>query len=531
MKEVIRDFWRNIASKCSFWLPIIIFATIAYSFSLTNRTVGIDDLAGDYYLSNMSAIKGTRWGMLIWDGVFHVGAFSPFIDKILAFIFFVCAALIISCVFFILNGQKGSVWKYSMFVSVFITFPLINEIWEYYGANLMVAGNLFLAATCILLLSTSSIKLIKKILYASCALVIVVSSYESIAFVYVLLVFCILFYKYYHLKKEEFKFLEYFKEGIFFASPLVIALFLRIIIGMILLKTYNVEFSQFGETAISWDGGIWHLISTIVNQYVLNGLVYFPIAIFDIMVLFFVFFLIISMVYKQKIFIFFSGTLILVSVFMQAILQGKAMPYRTAQTLTVFVAFCVFLLIELGEHVKKRYMWSFVTLVSIVLCMHQSIYLGQLFSLNNQRSENEAAVIRQIGQQLTTRFEDKTIIFVGKYDLGNWISSKISVDDTSWNGKLYLQVYDCFIASFKEGAKTPEYVQTNVNSVLNWAIDAFEGQMMLKELFSYYGYDIKVIESFDGEYEAACQVAKEKDMDAFEIADMEDYVIVCLGTL
>ena len=74
--------------------------------------------------------------------------------------------------------------------------------------------------------------------------------------------------------------------------------------------------------------------------------------------------------------------------------------------------------------------------------------------------------------------------------------------------------------------KLPE---TNVHSMIDWGVYAFDQESMLK-IFNYYGYDY-VPADFDALYESATEYAK-ANMPAFPeagyIQDMGDYIIVHL---
>ena len=49
--SVISDFLNKVAFKKRYYLPLIFISFVSYGFSLFNRTVSIDDLAQDLYLS------------------------------------------------------------------------------------------------------------------------------------------------------------------------------------------------------------------------------------------------------------------------------------------------------------------------------------------------------------------------------------------------------------------------------------------------------------------------------------------------
>ena len=112
-------------------------------------------------------------------------------------------------------------------------------------------------------------------------------------------------------------------------------------------------------------------------------------------------------------------------------------------------------------------------------------------------------LINTIGYRLYSEFDiSKPVVFCGNYDLGDMIKKEVK-----------------------------GVTESNVNSVINWSMVAYDNQDMMKELFSYYGYDIKVLdEPFEkmnlGDYNA---IAIQNGMKALEIRDLGDYIMVFFG--
>jgi hypothetical protein len=201
--------------------------------------------------------------------------------------------------------------------------------------------------------------------------------------------------------------------------------------------------------------------------------------------------------------------------------------YRSVQTFNVFVGFVAFLLLQLISQSGVKYGRNIVVACLLFLAFRQAIYLHQIAALNNQRSDNEIAVVHQLGIRLKSEFEDKPVVFVGSYALGDNIQRQVSVNDSLWGYGLYDKLFEIFHESYPD-----KYVGSNVNSVLDWNEWAFGNQDMMKELFSYCGYDIEVMESYSSEsYQEICEKAVQMNMRPFEIEDMGEYILVCLGQL
>ena len=191
------------------------------------------------------------------------------------------------------------------------------------------------------------------------------------------------------------------------------------------------------------------------------------------------------------------------SLFGISLLQGVTLPLRVAHIMSVFVAFVAYyVLICLGKSNFKKLKTVMIILL-FFLAYRQSVCLHTLLALNNQRSDNEARIVNSLGQRLYSEFDlHKPVIFCGYYDMGDNINRQ-----------------------------SEDLTETNVKSILNWAMVAFGNQDMMKEIFSYYGYDINVMEDpfkekdiYDYTEEAILS-----GMRPFGVKEFDDYILVYFG--
>ena len=74
--------------------------------------------------------------------------------------------------------------------------------------------------------------------------------------------------------------------------------------------------------------------------------------------------------------------------------------------------------------------------------------------------------------------------------------------------------------------------ETNVNSVINWSLTAFENDEtinQMKSLFSYCGYDLNIKKGYSKEIQKYTEKAESLHMKPLETRDMGDYILVYLG--
>ncbi len=546
LSELFRAFYDDVLSQKSYYLPVAFMAIVSYAFSLTNRTLSVDDLARDIYNgSGKGMISGLRWGMDLWMDLFSTGTLSPFIDRFMAVCFWVLSGVLLSCLLYYMSSRDRYVWQYTAASSALVTFPLIGELFEYNGVNMIAAANVALATLSVLVYFTQLKKsgTINKNAMITSALLMtpVCSSYESGIFVYIMLVLAALLIKeLYHWRKHKAvggKVLyDWMVDGLGCALALAIALVLRIAVGFLVILITGAKYSPNGATGMYWEGGgLSALINNIgknVFYYLVNGLVYLPIAVFVIAAVAFVIYIAVFSVKNKRPLAAVLGFFLLLSMFMQSFIQGVHLPYRTAQTVQVFVSlvvfFAVFLLrdVKLKKHDARRIM----AVLLMFLCFRQAVCLNSILALNNQRSENEAAIVRQIGSRITEQYDpQKPIVVVGAAQDSGYIVEQVSVDENSLGGRLWCSVYR-LLGVEDEIASHRKYVSTNVNSQLNWSVTAFESQDIIISYFSYCGYEFDSYTKLSGQpIGYFIETAQSEGMKPMEIRDMGEYTLIYLG--
>lgn len=516
-------FKRDILKNPSYWIPVQLVAVLCYAFSTLNRSINIDDLAREYYVGKQKAmIAATRWGMVLWERLFSSVDFTPFFSRFISVVLMEIGVLLLCYLFYRYLGDSKRFKIFSTFFScLYLSYPLINEIWEY--SVISVSGNIILIALTIINTRDNRQHPIKSVVISAALLSIVVSSYEASAFQYITIVLVVLLLENYCLGLKS-----WFLRGIQFAIPLIGAVLLRIIVGFSLISAFGIDYASNGATSIAWfSKGIRSSImdiAGIAGTYFVRGLVYFPLGEFVIAVLIFHIIIVVFCRRKKSIEPAVIGVLILISLFFLSVVQGVKMPYRTAMTIQFFVPFVFALAFEQLSSEREPHRTICMVLLAL-LCLRQSVFLNQILALNNQRSDNEARVISIIGYKIQTEYEQKPVVFTGGLNLGNSITKQIYADRESFLGGYW----GLFADSLGLSRENDRYNQS-VKSVINWCTWAYGGQHYLGEYFSYYGYDIEVYDKISNEERAEfLSIATEYSMKPLEIKDMGEYVLVYLG--
>lgn len=542
MKKIFLDFYNEIARKKAFWLPLLILVISAYAFGMLNRTISWDDFGRERYVGEGNVMLAGRWGMVLWSKITGTIDLNPFTDRFLAATFLVLASILACVVLFKLSALK-KIWPYTILASTIITYPLINEIWEYTGADFISCGNMCLVTLSLLFLLCGKGSLNwKECIISSLFLLLPVSSYESAIFFYLTFVSIIIFYRAYQLE-EHYTFVKLLKEGLLYCIPLAVAVILRFSISFIINQVFDLSYNQGGATTLYWDfSNIFNSVKTLVLRsgffYGIVGLVYFPITVFVISMFAFIGVSVAGAVKKKRWGLIGLGALVLVAVFFQSLVQGISMPYRTATlSLSLFVSFVFFLVIEATITHKRIY--TAVTVLLMFVCWHQAVYLNKLQSLNNLRSDNELAALRHMGHRLSSEFDNsKPVVFVTYYKSGGWINKRIRVRGDSWNERLFLSITKSLMGD-KAGSDDSNneyqfddyrYVKDNLKCITRYYWDIIYG-------FDYLGFDINVVKPASDEsqeeyviFEKAINIAKEAELKPYSLYETDDFIIATLSS-
>ena len=488
MKELFRSYWDKIAKSPLYWIPLIVFSAVGYGFSICNRTVHGDDFLKDYY-NSVFPYSG-RWGMLVWEKLVGVTDLFPFVDRFVALLFLITASFFIGVLFYYLSNKSGEILSYTVLSSMVLTYPLVNEIFEYTSADFQYSGNLALMIFAFIYLSLKREKpSLRVVLSATVIMILPASSYEVAVFSYITLLCAVILYRSISSPKKFLTIQEWLCDNVYYLSPLLLAVIFRFFVHYAILFVCDASYIQVGGSNIDYNNiTLSYIVGSNFFKYYVVGLVYFPITVFVLFSLFFAGYILKKSISYHNFRIFVFAMLFYFSLF-SLVVRGVCMDYRTAQTITVFVAFLSFLICEM----KIRW-YKFRLLIPVFLlflCWHQAVYINKLLSLNNMRSNNEVESLRYVGNRIMSEYGGgKPVVFIAEQDayggyLGPWITKRMYADVNTWNGRLFDKLANEYLP---EKYHRYKYVNSNVNNILNWM-----GQATLRDFFIYCGYNINIV--------------------------------------
>ena len=119
--SVLLYFYKHILIKKRFWIPVLFFAVVGYSFSIYNRTVNIDDLMRDFNIGSGNRMLAGRWGFILWNKLVGINVvYDPFIDRFLAIALLILAAILLCYILYTIGGEKRII-PYTLTASMFVS--------------------------------------------------------------------------------------------------------------------------------------------------------------------------------------------------------------------------------------------------------------------------------------------------------------------------------------------------------------------------------------------------------------------------
>lgn len=481
MTDLFKSYWNKIARYPLYWVPLLVLSIVGYGFSIFNRTIHWDDLLKDYYYD---ACLSSRWGMVLWQEIVGVTDLVPFVDRFVALLFMIIASFLFGALLFYLRNGEGKILSYTVLSSMVLTYPLINEIYEYTSANIQYAGNLALMIlTYIYLTLNRGSYNINTFVIASLFMILPASSYEVGLFSYITLISLVIFYRSCMYSDSHITIKQWISEYAYFMLPVIIAVIFRYLIAFLLRLVFHLPYIQVGGADIDYSNtSITYLIGSNFFRYFVAGLVYFPITIFVFFSIVFVVYVIQKSLSKHNFQISLLGLIFFFSLFALPILQGICMQYRTAQSLTLYIAFVAFVLCEIKVCTRLL-----IPCLLLFLCWHQAVYLSNTLSLNNMRSNNEIVSLQCLGNRIISEFDNKPVVIIVSEDqyiqyLGPWIDRRVYANSDSWNGQLFNYLCKSYLPQRYHHYK---YINSNIKNATQMGVT-------LKKHFAYCGYDINV---------------------------------------
>lgn len=553
---------------------LLLTAVCAYGYKVTNVTIGIDDTPSLYYFQEgLIAIVG-RWVLFLLNKVISLAEFVPFVTDFAAVLLLIAAAIVWSALFYSVFGEKIPVMGYAHFAAVFVSCPLISEVFTYFLHNGIAIGYLSCAVSlCFMREWQSSIRkqrkgsglgeklfcpAVTKLAAAAVFLWIAMGCYESFMILWLAGILLLLLSERIRLGTEHTA--RTGERGVFGtlaggALAALAAVLLRSLMIVVLTKVFRLEYLQ-GEAVqrsvtemLGWmvqPGAFGELAMILKRTFVLYGVfayAYLPIRIFVLSAVVITVVTLARVIRGRDVWALILLPAAYLAAFSLLFIEGKATLYRSAQFLPVFCGYgallFAYIIYELtgspGRGVHRKLCLGtrgIAVAVLVVITWNQCMDMTKWFYIDKQKYDAAVKTVDQIALDLERDFDtSKPVIFTGNYEIPYSIIQDAYVsygDRKYYKMKRLTDLIDPdLLDKYNRGSKGVWVAQTPALSVIDWGRYAFDSDAELVRFFEMHGHRLVACEDIDryAEAEEESLNLPEYPQDGY-IVDKGDYIIV-----
>lgn len=553
---------------------LLLTAVCAYGYKVTNVTIGIDDTPSLYYFEEgLIAIVG-RWVLFLLNKVITLAEFVPFVTDFAAVILLIAAAIVWSALFYSVFGEKIPVTGYAFFAAVFVSCPLISEVFTYFLHNGIAIGYLSCAVSlCFMREWQSSIRkprkgsglwekpdcrTVTKLAAAAVFLWIAMGCYESFMILWLAGLLLLLLSERICLGTERTA--RTGERGVFGtlaggALAALAAVLLRSLMIVVLTKAFHLEYLQ-GEAVqrsvtemLGWmvqPGAFGELIMILKRTFVLYGVfayAYLPIRIFVLSAVVITVVTLVRVIRGRDLWALILLPTAYLAAFSLLFIEGKATLYRSAQFLPIFCGYgallFAYIIYELtrspGRGVHRKLCLGtrgIAVAVLVVITWNQCMDMTKWFYIDRQKYDAAVKTVDQIALDLERDYDtSKPVIFTGNYEIPYSIVKDAYVsygDSRYYKMKRLTDLIDPdLLDKYNRGSKGVWVAQTPALSVIDWGRYAFDSDAELVRFFEMHGHRLVACGDVDryAEAEEESLNLPEYPQDGY-IVDKGDYIIV-----
>lgn len=553
---------------------LLLTAVCAYGYKVTNVTIGIDDTPSLYYFEEgLIAIVG-RWVLFLLNKVITLAEFVPFVTDFAAVILLIAAAIVWTALFYSVFGEKLPMTGYAFFAAIFVSCPLISEVFTYFLHNGIAIGYLSCAVSlCFMKEWQSSMRkprkgsglweklycpAVTKLASAAVFLWIAMGCYESFMILWLAGLLLLLLSERICLGTERTA--RTGERGVFGtlaggALAALAAVLLRSLMIVVLTKAFRLEYLQ-GEAVqrsvtemLGWmvqPGAFGELLMILKRTFVLYGVfayAYLPIRIFVLSAVVITVVTLVRVIRGRDLWALILLPAAYLAAFSLLFIEGKATLYRSAQFLPIFCGYGVllfaYIIYELtgnpGRGVHRRLCLGtrgIAVAVLAVITWNQCMDMTKWFYIDKQKYDAAVKTVDQIALDLERDFDtSKPVIFTGNYEIPYSIVKDAYVsygDSKYYKMKRLTDLIDPdLLDKYNRGSKGVWVAQTPALSVIDWGRYAFDSDAELVRFFEMHGHRLVACVDIDryAEAEEESLNLPEYPQDGY-IVDKGEYIIV-----
>ena len=490
LREDVRWFF----NQKIYVVAVILTAVCSYGFGVVSPGLGIDDVATELYFTDGLAVVMGRWVLFLINKVFHMAKYTPFLTDFIGVVLLVMAAVLMSVLFRRIFGEKIPVAGYVAFACVFLSNPIISEVYVYYLHNGIGIGYVLTALALLLFEEMQKVSPKKKWRFmagSAVVLTVAVGCYESFLVLYLLGAVVILFFR-----AMERRTILTFKNLWENAKCLLLIVLATILLRQLLIVSLTMIFGlqdlrglmnerKLSEMLVLFRGREgWEQFLMLVKRfwlvYHVNALVYLPVTGYELAVILFGVTAVVLAVRRKSLWYPILVLVMIVIPFLLTIVEANVTMYRSSQYLPFFTGVGVLLLYSFASGVKWRnYIQPVLAVLAVLLVFRHSQQMNRDFYGDYLRYENTKEVLTEIATQVESEYgSDIPVVFTGHYETPNSLLEDWYVDYSSWQFQMIAKVSDLVDVHLKEKYYSPygySFIGNAQYSYIQWAFEAFDG--------------------------------------------------------
>lgn len=546
MRALAQDMSRIWRDRMFFWI-VCLTAVCSYGFKISHITIGIDDTCTELYFEGGLAPAVGRWALFLVNKVFRLSQFAPWLTDLAGVIFLLLSAGLWCTALWRVFGNEVSRLGYAFFAAIFVSCPLISEVFVYYLHNGIGLGYGMTALALLSVLGATGKDTKKKqccikVLLAAIALTAAIGFYESFMMVY--LIGAILLFLADCLTRREKDSVKVWRWFLCVGAPIVPAILFRSIMVNSICALYRISIPQnfnvkprtelfaFGLSASE----LFMFLKRYFVKYGLNCLAYLPIT---VLVAGMVAIFLISLregIRRKNFWPLAAAFLIPVLPALMILVDGKEPYYRASQYVPLIGSFAVFLLFWFGGRMRFAWMKRLGVFAVTALLWNQCADMNRWFYMDHIKYEYFKTVIAEVSYDLQQNYDSsKPIIFRGECPVPRVVAENSSLGFDDFSYKLIKRIGDAIDGHLIEKYNMSDgtgyvFAETPVASTIQWGITAFDGTAReIKSFAAMHGFDFCI----ETDLEKIEQAEKLRgDMPSFPqegyIREFEEYIIVNL---
>ena len=496
MKKLWEEFQYFFQQKI-YVIILCLTAICGYGFEMTHPSIGIDDTAVSLYLEDGLEVVMGRWFIYLINKIFHLSDFSPFMMELIGVILLCISATLFCVLFRRIFGRKVGLTGYIIFSCIFISNPIISEVYVYYYHDGVDIGYVFSALALICFWSGmdkwsgTRKSAIKYYLGSLICITVAIGCYESMLLLFVIGILLLLYLRAF-TDNRRLKSGYVIGQLIIGASITLGVIILRSVILKVMIRVFRLQdmvgfMNQRSITEVLKIFGsnqpiqeLWMLLKRFWIVYYVNAVVYLPILGYVIATFVLGMIAVVLGIRRKDIWYLLLLMGMMITPFLLTIVEGRVTLYRSCQYMPFFTGIG-FLLLYLFFSERRALPWlrpAYLVLTGIMI-YNQAAALNQAFYVDYNKYLNTKEVLTEIALEIERDYGKSTpVIFTGHYSTPYSLVEDYYVSYGSWQYRVIATITDKVDPHLKEKYFAPQgYCFTGEANYpfIQWAFDAFDG--------------------------------------------------------